>query len=147
MRSRNTSLAVAGIIEGSFSEEGLAAMSECEDMTSMMAKELMLGIKDSVEDVSSMFKHMALLKPQTSAWSIFSEKTQERDETPLSGGNTAEQAVEFTFGDPPSALAPNPVPKPELLISPVTNKLKATARKKRAAAEISEDQLLLFKIA
>lgn len=28
-------LAVAGIIEGSFSEEGLAAMSECEDMTSM----------------------------------------------------------------------------------------------------------------
>ena len=26
-------LAVAGIIEGSFSEEGLAAMSECEDMT------------------------------------------------------------------------------------------------------------------
>ena len=25
-------LAVAGIIEGSFSEEGLAAMSECEDM-------------------------------------------------------------------------------------------------------------------
>lgn len=140
-------LAVAGIIEGSFSEEGLAAMSECEDMTSMMAKELMLGIKDSVEDVSSMFKHMALLKPQTSAWSIFSEKIQEQDKTPLSDSNTAEQAVEFTFGAPASALAPNPVPQPELLLSPVTNKPKATARKKRAAAEISEDQLLLFKIA
>ena len=57
-------LAVAGIIEGSFSEEGLAAMSECEDMTTLMAKELMLGIKDSVEDVSAMFKRMANLKPQ-----------------------------------------------------------------------------------
>ena len=60
-------LAAAGMIEGSFSEEGLAAMSECEDMTSLMAKELMLGIKDSVEDVSAMFQRMALLKPQSSA--------------------------------------------------------------------------------
>ncbi len=66
-------LAVAGIIEGSFSEEGLAAMSECEDMTTLMAKELMLGIKDSVEDVSAMFKRMANLKPQAAAWSIFAE--------------------------------------------------------------------------
>ena len=140
-------LAVAGIIEGSFSEEGLAAMSECEDMTSMMAKELMLGIKDNVEDVSSIFKRMALLKPQVSAWSIFSEKPQEREETPLLASGTAEPAVEFTFGTPISAVAAGLTPKPELLISPVTNKPKATARKNKAAAEINEDQLLLFKIA
>ena len=140
-------LAVAGIIEGSFSEEGLAAMSECEDMTSMMAKELMLGIKDNVEDVSSMFKRMALLKPQVSAWSIFSEQPQERGETPVLSGGTAEPAVEFTFGSPAAVPAVNPVPRPEPFISPVIHKPKAAVRKKKTAAEISEDQLLLFNIA
>ena len=139
-------LAVAGIIEGSFSEEGLAAMSECEDMTSMMAKELMLGIKDNVEDVSSMFKRMALLKPQVSAWSIFSEKPQEQEATPLLASGTAEPAVEFTFGTPISTVAANPIPKPELLVQRITEKPKAAARKKKEA-EIGEDQLLLFKIA
>lgn len=139
-------LAVAGIIEGSFSEEGLAAMSECEDMTSMMAKELMLGIKDNVEDVSSMFKRMALLKPQVSAWSIFSEKPQEQETTPLLTSGTAEPAVEFTFGTPISTAAADPIPKPELLVQRITEKPKAAARKKKEA-EIGEDQLLLFKIA
>ena len=37
MRLMATKLAVAGIIEGGFSEEGLAAMSQCEDMTTLMA--------------------------------------------------------------------------------------------------------------
>jgi len=60
-----TKLAVAAIIEGGFSEEGLAAMSQCEDMTTLMAKELMLGIRDSVEDVSDSFRKMAFLKTKT----------------------------------------------------------------------------------
>ena len=140
-------LAVAGIIEGSFSEEGLAAMSECEDMTTMMAKELMLGIKDSVEDVSAMFKRMALLKPQASAWSIFSEKPQKKDESMLSVHTAAKPAVEFTFEAP--TLAPAPITAP-IFDAPAQNtaekeKPKATRRKK--TAENSEDQLLLFKIA
>ena len=49
-------LAVAGLIEGNFSEEGLAAMSDVQDMTSQMAKELMLGIRDNVEDIAAAFK-------------------------------------------------------------------------------------------
>ena len=53
-------LAAAGMIEGSFSEEGLSAMSECEDMTTLMARELMMGIKDSVEDLAATFKRMAI---------------------------------------------------------------------------------------
>ena len=121
-------------------------MSECEDMTTMMAKELMLGIKDNVEDVSSIFKRMALLKPQVSAWSIFSEKPQEREETPLLASGTAEPAVEFTFGTPISAAAADPIPKPDLLVQRITERPKAAARKKKEA-EIGEDQLLLFKIA
>lgn len=141
-------LAVAGIIEGSFSEEGLAAMSECEDMTSMMAKELMLGIKDSVEDVSAMFKRMALLKPQASAWSIFSEKPQKKDESMLSVHTGAKPAVEFTFETPVPASEPIAA---SIFDAPAQNaaakeKPKATRRKK-TAAENSEDQFLLFKIA
>lgn len=54
-------LAAAGMIEGNFSEEGLAAMSDIQDMTTQMAKELMLGIRDSVEDLAASFKKMAVL--------------------------------------------------------------------------------------
>ena len=56
-------LAVAGLIEGNFSEEGLAAMSDVQDMTSQMAKELMLGIRDNVEDIAAAFKKMAFENP------------------------------------------------------------------------------------
>lgn len=136
-------LAVAGIIEGSFSEEGLAAMSECEDMTTMMAKELTLGIKDTVEDVSAMFKRMALLKPQASAWSMFSEHTQPRDNAPLLENIVVEPALEFTFGAPASSPAPIIESEP---IAAKPAKAKPAARKGKTA-EISEDQFLLFKIA
>ena len=54
-------LAVAGIIEGTFSEEGLSAMSDVRDLTSQMAKELSLGIKDNVEDIAAAFKKMAVI--------------------------------------------------------------------------------------
>ena len=64
MKLMASKLAVAGIIEGNFTEEGLAAMSDVQDMTSQMAKELMLGIKDNVEDIASAFKKMAVLNPQ-----------------------------------------------------------------------------------
>jgi superfamily II DNA or RNA helicase len=59
-----TKIAVASIIEGGYSEEGLAAMSRCEDLATIMAKELMLGIRDSVEDVSAAFRKMATTKPK-----------------------------------------------------------------------------------
>ncbi len=60
-------LAVASIIEGNISDEGLAAMSDCADMTSQLAKELTLGIKNEVEDVAAAFKKMAVLKPSETA--------------------------------------------------------------------------------
>jgi len=63
MKLMASKLAVAGIIEGSFSEEGLAAMSDVQDMTSQMAKELMLGIRDNVEDIDAAFKKMAVVNP------------------------------------------------------------------------------------
>ena len=63
MKLMASKLAVAGIIEGSFTDEGLAAMSDVKDMTSQMAKELMQGIRDNVEDIAAAFKKMAVVNP------------------------------------------------------------------------------------
>lgn len=38
-------------------------MSDVQDMTSQMAKELMLGIRDNVEDLAAAFKKMAFENP------------------------------------------------------------------------------------
>lgn len=57
-------LATANMIEGGYSEEGLAAMCETEDTTTMLARELMMGIRSSVEDIGAAFKKMALLHPE-----------------------------------------------------------------------------------
>lgn len=63
VRLMASKLAVAGIIEGNFTDEGLAAMSDCADMTTALARELTQGIKDEVEDLGAVFKKMAVLKP------------------------------------------------------------------------------------
>lgn len=55
-------LAAATLVEGNFSDEGLAALSDCSDMTSQLARELTKGIRDEVEDVGAMFKKMAVIK-------------------------------------------------------------------------------------
>ena len=65
IRLMATKLAVATLVEGNFTDEGLAAMSDCADMTSELAKELTKGIRDEVEDVAAMYKKMAILKDGT----------------------------------------------------------------------------------
>lgn len=57
-------LAAATLVEGNFSDEGLAAMSDCADMTSQLARELTKGIRDEVEDVAEIFKKMAIIKDE-----------------------------------------------------------------------------------
>lgn len=64
MKLMASKLAVAGIIEGTFSEEGLAAMSDVKDLTSQMAKELAQGIRDNVADIAAAFKKMAIINPK-----------------------------------------------------------------------------------
>lgn len=63
VRLMASKLAAAGMIEGNFTEEGLAAMSDCTDMTTALARELTQGIRDGVEDLGAVFKKMAVLKP------------------------------------------------------------------------------------
>lgn len=64
IRLMASKLAAATLVEGNFSDEGLAAMSDCTDMTSLLARELTKGIRDEVEDVSAMFKKMAVIKDE-----------------------------------------------------------------------------------
>ena len=99
-------LAVAGIIEGGFSEEGLAAMSQCDDMASAMAKELTLGIRDSVEDVSAAFRRMARRRQGTATQrlTVFSDSPVEIAPEP----RTDRQTIEFTYAAPDTAPASAP---------------------------------------
>lgn len=62
LRLMASKLAAATVIEGSISEEGLAAMSDCQDMMAELAKELMSGIKNAgdIEDLRDCFKKMAI---------------------------------------------------------------------------------------
>ena len=61
MKLMASKLAAATIIEGIISDEGLAAMSDCRDLTSQLAMELSLGIQSEVEDISEVYKRMAIL--------------------------------------------------------------------------------------
>lgn len=45
-------------------------MSDCTDMTTTLARELTQGIKNEVEDLSAVFKKMAILKPMEEESSI-----------------------------------------------------------------------------
>jgi superfamily II DNA or RNA helicase len=98
LKLMGTKLAAATLIEGGFSEEGLAAMSAGCDMMTLMAKELMLGIKDSIEDVSDMFKRMAF------TWKSDVAKEKDVFATPFTSVENAAEIVpalpvlpEFTF--------------------------------------------------
>lgn len=145
MKLMASKLAVAGIIEGNFTDEGLAAMSECEDMATLMAKELMLGIKDNVEDVSAAFKRMAFLKPKQEVTApdgpAFVDEPIKLD-APPSVRETARASfpVEFTFPEPardtgawvfPPSAAPG---------------LTAAAPQKRRKAYADENQLSIFEL-
>ena len=66
VRLMASKLAVASVIEGGvLTDEGLAAMSECEDMTTALARELAEGIRheNAVEDIAASFRKMAVLHP------------------------------------------------------------------------------------
>ena len=62
IRLMASKLAAATLVEGNFTDEGLAALGDDADMTSQLAKELTMGIKNEVEDVAEIFKRMAILK-------------------------------------------------------------------------------------
>lgn len=148
MKLMASKLAVAGIIEGNFTDEGLAAMSECEDMTTLMAKELMLGIKDNVEDVSTAFKRMAFLKPSAPPPGpsfVFGAKEPQK-------AAPAEPAalVQFTFGAPVPSVstisAKVPSRPSQTLFNPFQAALAPVPGKHRRSKAMDENQITLFEL-
>ncbi len=148
-------LAVAGIIEGNFTDEGLSAMSECQDMTTALARELTMGIKNDVEDLSSVFKKMAILKPAGSVAneivSIAAENSSTESE-PVTEAMVAIENQEFeapTINKVTCSAKRNEVDEIESSMSIandmylLASKKKATKTRKRVVIEC-DNQLSLF---
>ncbi len=116
-------LAVAGMIEGNFTDEGLAAMSDVQDMTSQMAKELVNGIKDNVEDVAAAFKKMAIIN------------SRQQEEKPVEAVAEEASDTEDQVQDTPVFVLARPAVKGE--------EVEIKAKRRRQIA-VSENQLSLF---
>ena len=119
-------LAAAGVLEGNVTDEGLAAMSDCRDLTSQLARELTLGIQNEVEDLAAVFKRMAVLKP-------LEEKT----------ANQGRSASVLKLPDPISRKGPSKLSHPPK--DPVF--LFATSfrrRNKKTKPQLCEEQLSFF---
>jgi hypothetical protein len=170
MKLMGTKLAVASIIEGGFSEEGLAAMSQCEDLTTLMAKELMLGIRDSVEDVSSSFRKMA--DARRTQYGTAEQRTMPEQigtqyhSTPelvafvscVNGGdhggdltyvnaNTPVQTVEFTFTAMGTGTEINTEIKEEMeTVSFDPSQASSTALRAKIKTRIPDGQLTIFDV-
>ena len=168
IRLMASKLAVAGVIEGNLTDEGLAAMSDCQDMTTALARELTQGIEGEVEDLSAVFKRMALLKPvsETADEAVINADTVESAGTMESMEGLV--AVNVAVGDKAVVTAPDiaaitdtdedtatPTPKvhagtkPPVQSSGLMSLLKAPAPKKKQKKKgplMCEDQLTLFDI-
>ena len=146
IRLMASKLTVAGVIEGNLTDEGLAAMSECQDLTTLLAQELTLGLKNETDglDIGDVFKNMAFLKPEGEAAPETIEGEAELVETITEGiEEPAPEGVPAKAEAEPgrnSAAAGRTV---VLDVSVQTVKRKRGARKKAPALE---NQLSLFDI-
>jgi len=133
IRLMASKLAVAGIIEGNFTDEGLAAMSDVSDMTSALARELTQGIKDEVEDLSAVFKKMAILKPE--------DYRQTSEEIAQDSEIIDVEAVEIT--SEPEIFTEIPVPRPASGLLSMLSPKPARPKKKKVVA-VDPLQMTLF---
>ena len=102
-------------------------MSDVQDMTSQMAKELMLGIRDSVEDVASAFKKMAIVNHNRHAPALPKPEIQE-----------VKQSVTVTVMPPVRKIDPETAARYAVLLE----EQKKRKKPKKVAAD--ENQLTLF---
>ena len=128
-------LAVAGLIEGNFSEEGLAAMSDVQDMTSQMAKELMLGIRDNVEDIAAAFKKMAFENPDREV-----PEVPEVSEVPAEGTSLPPESVPAMIEQPKRVLTAE---QEEKLQAAMVQLEQQKAKRTKKTQQV-ENQLSLF---
>ena len=136
MKLMASKLAVAGIIEGTFSEEGLAAMSDVKDLTSQMAKELAAGIRDNVEDIAAAFKKMAVVNPNRKAAVQPAAK-----ESALPAPNFAPAAVDDGTRSVQTAASR------ELYEGLLARTQEEKKKQRSKVAEVDENQLSIFDFA
>ena len=136
MKLMASKLAVAGIIEGTFSEEGLAAMSDVKDMTSQMAKELAAGIRDNVEDIAAAFKKMAIINPN--------RKNSVQEETDVESLPAPEIVSEPRESSVRTAQTAAIWERYEGLLARTNEEKK---KRKSKVAEVDENQLSIFDFA
>ena len=162
IRLMASKLAVAGVIEGNLTDEGLAAMSECQDLTTLLAQELTLGLKNETEDIGDVFKKMAFLKTEESGEDVIEGEAtllaeDETDSVEIAPVETVEK-----FDTLPSAtaegataesdVAEKSVTKPDVTEtgSTVIVDVSVRAAKPRSgtkkAAVVIENQISLFDI-
>ena len=98
-------------------------MSDVKDMTSQMAKELMLGIRDNVEDIAAAYKRMAIINPDR----------RSRQEKVI--------IEEPAFPEEPAVNIPTPRQIVDVELLEKTEESKPKRSKKPA---ILEDQLSIF---
>ena len=106
IRLMASKLAVAGVIEGNLTDEGLAAMSECQDLTTLLAQELTLELKNETEDIGDVFKKMAFLKTEESGEDVIEgeatllaeDETDSEEPTPLATAETTDVIEKSTSG-------------------------------------------------
>ena len=110
LRLMASKLSAATVIEGNISDEGLAALSSCEDMTTQLAKELMSGIKEDAETLADTFKKMA----------IHSERQDKKEEPALKVVSVPEEPVK---------IVDEPESQPIVVIKPNIEIRKTTAKK------------------
>ena len=173
IRLMASKLAVAGVIEGNLTDEGLAAMSDCQDMTTALARELTQGIEGEVEDLGAVFKRMALLKPADDTISdeavvVDAESSEIVDDVVFTEVAIADNAVavdditddtvvEVTASEPitpaptngtaeqstKERVKPNQPPKPSGLLSMLNSPKPKKATRKKPSIML-ENQMSLF---
>ena len=138
IRLMASKLAVAGIIEGSnFTDEGLAAMSDVTDLTSALARELSQGIEGTVEDLSDVFKKMAILKTE-GFQQVSDEIVQDSDIIDV-------EAIEVT--SEPEIFTEIPAPRPASgLLSMLASSPTPVKPKKKKVVAVDPNQLTLFDV-
>ena len=139
IRLMASKLAVAGVIEGNLTDEGLAAMSECQDLTTLLAQELTLGLRNETEDLGDVFKKMAFLKPEGEKAEVIDSNATllEEDEAETEVVEMESAAAEETEEAPETGKTT----VIDVAAQPV--KPKTSGRKKAA---VLENQLSLFDI-
>lgn len=105
-----TKLAAAGIIEGHISDEGLAALSECRDVSAQLAKELAQGVQNHVDDMADIFRRMAMLKTPQDTRPPIPQPASPQISSPAAADSSLACAQDAALPAQPRAV---PVPIPQ----------------------------------